>query len=124
MNEPTTSLRDSLEEVVDQVEVSTPEAAAPSTFEPDLSDIEAPEPATEEGSARTRDEQGRFAPKAPAAPQEAVPQETPAIQPGPKSGPRTEPHGDYAELERRADAGVLRSVLRCDLFFPRSRSPE
>ncbi|CAB5194578.1 hypothetical protein UFOVP168_11 [uncultured Caudovirales phage] len=91
MNEPTTSLRDSLEEVVDQVDTSTPEPAAPSGFEPDLSDIEAPEPASEQAEGRTRDEQGRFAPKAPAAPQEALPQETPAIQPGPKSGPRTEP---------------------------------
>lgn len=89
MSEPTT-LRDSLEEVVDQVDATTPDPVASSDSIDLELEIDTSEPDREQSApdSATRDEQGRFAPK---APQQAVPQETPAIQPGPKSGPRTEP---------------------------------
>lgn len=97
MDETTTSLRDTITEVVENAAPEPSPAPASDNLELPL-EGGAPEP-TESPTAsvsRARDEQGRFAPKAqPEASQQAEESQAPAaeqaegIQPGPKAGPRT-----------------------------------
>lgn len=102
MDETTTSLRDTIAEVVEN---AAPEPSpAPTSDNLELSlEGGAPEP-TESPAApvsRSRDESGRFAPKAPkaaaeepeAAPAEpqVLAEEPEGIQPGPKAGPKVAP---------------------------------
>ena len=102
MDEPTTSLRDTIAEVVEN---SAPEPSpAPAGDNPELPLEVGSSESTESPTAaasRSRDENGRFSPKTPkAAPQE--PEEAPAepqalaeepegIQPGPKAAPKADP---------------------------------
>lgn len=100
MSEPTT-LRDAIADAMDSAPEPTPspEPVASDNLELALDDAPTPEAAPEKAT-KARDESGRFAPKAKAEPApeateepaEAVAEESaPAIQPGPKSGPKAAP---------------------------------
>lgn len=103
MDQPTTSLRDTIEAAVDAAEPApAPESAPAPSAEPTQPDLNLPAPeagganldALAEGQQpdkppRERDEQGKFKPKAE------------GIQPGPKPGPK--PQGERAPASWRPD---------------------